>query len=31
MLYDYLRENFGENEPILVADIQYEGMSRNLI
>lgn len=29
MLIDYLRETYGENEPILVADIQYDGMTRN--
>lgn len=31
MLYDYLKETYGENEPIFIADIQYEGMSMNCI
>lgn len=31
MLYDYLKETYGENEPIFIADIQYEGMSTNYI
>lgn len=31
MLYDYLKEKFGEDEPIFIADIQYEGMSMNCI
>lgn len=29
MLYEYLRENYQENEPILVADIRIEGMTKN--
>ncbi|MCC8028580.1 MAG: helix-turn-helix domain-containing protein [Lachnospiraceae bacterium] len=31
MLYDILKETYGENEPIFIADIQYEGMSMNFI
>ncbi|MCD8130798.1 MAG: DUF6088 family protein [Lachnospiraceae bacterium] len=31
MLYDYLKEEFGEGEPIFIADIQYKGMSMNCI
>lgn len=31
MLYNYLKETYGENEPIFVADIKYEGMSTNYI
>ena len=31
MLYDYLRVTYGENEPIFVADLQYEGKSMNYI
>lgn len=31
MLYDYLKEAYGENEPIFVSDIKYEGMSTNYI
>lgn len=31
MLYDYLLETYGENEPIFIADIRYEGMSTNNI
>lgn len=31
MLYDYLKETYGENEPIFIADIKYEGMTMNYI
>lgn len=31
MLFEYLRETYGENEPIFVADIEYNGMSENYI
>ena len=31
MLYDYLKKTYGENEPIFVSEIQYEGMSTNSI
>ena len=31
MLYDYLKETYGENEPIFVADIKYKEMSTNYI
>lgn len=31
MLFEYLRETYGENEPIFVADIEYNGMSDNYI
>lgn len=31
MLYEYLKETYGENEPIFISDIQYEGMSMNYI
>ncbi len=31
MLYDYLKETYGENEPIFIADVQYEEMSTNHI
>ncbi len=31
MLYDFLRETYGENKPIFVADIQYKRMSINSI
>ena len=27
MLFSYLREKYGENEPIFVSDIRYEGVS----
>ena len=29
MLYDFLLEIYGENEPIFVSEIQYENMSTN--
>lgn len=31
MLFEYLRETYGENEPIFVSDIEYNGMSDNYI
>ena len=31
MLYEYLKETYGENEPIFISEIQYEGMSMNSI
>lgn len=31
MLYEYLLENFGENTPILVSDIQIDGLSDNAL
>ena len=31
MLYEYLKETYGENEPIFVADIEYGSMSENNI
>lgn len=31
MLYDYLKATYGENEPIFISDIKYEGMSTNYI
>lgn len=31
MLFEYLKETYGENEPIFVADIEYNGMSDNYI
>ena len=31
MLYDYLRETYGENEPIFVSDIRYKDCSMNYI
>lgn len=31
MLYDYLKEVYGENEPIFIADIKYENMSEGNI
>ena len=31
MLYDYLRETYGENEPIFVSEIQYGKSSTNYI
>lgn len=31
MLYEYLLENFGENTPILVSDIQIDGLSVNAL
>lgn len=31
MLFEYLREIYGENEPIFVSDIEYNGMSDNYI
>ncbi len=31
MLYDYLKETYGENEPIFISDIKYEGMTMNYI
>ena len=31
MLFEYLRETYGENEPIFVSDIEYNGMSENYI
>lgn len=31
MFYDFLLEIYGENEPILVSEIQYENMSINYI
>ena len=29
VLYSYLRDKYGENEPIIVSDIRFEGMSDN--
>lgn len=31
MLYEYLLENFGENNPILVSEIQIEGLTDNTL
>lgn len=31
MLYDYLMDTYGENEPIFVSEIQYEKQSTNYI
>ena len=31
VLFEYLRETYGENEPIFVSDIEYNGMSDNYI
>ena len=31
MLYDYLKETYGENEPIFVSDIRYNNSSTNYI
>lgn len=31
MLYEYLKKNYQENEPILVADIQIQGLTKNNI
>lgn len=31
MLYDYLKETYGENEPIFVSDIRYKDSSTNHI
>ena len=31
VLYEYLKETYGENEPIFVADIEYGSMSENNI
>lgn len=31
MLYDYLVETYGENEPIFVAEIEFRDMSKNSI
>lgn len=31
MLYEYLKENYGENEPILVADIYIAGVTMNTL
>ena len=28
MLYDFLRETYGENKPIFVADIQYKRINK---
>ena len=31
MLYKFLKETYGENEPIFVSEIQYANMSINSI
>ncbi|MDY4969034.1 MAG: DUF6088 family protein [Lachnospiraceae bacterium] len=31
MLYEYLKETYGENEPIFISEIEYNGMSENSI
>lgn len=31
MLYDYIKETYGENEPIFVSDIRYKDSSTNYI
>ena len=31
MLYEYLKENYGENTPIYIARLKIEGMSENTL